>query len=149
MENLFSSSSAEKIIRRIGTLQAGSKPLWGKMDAAQMLAHCQVPIKVGLGDVSVKRTLIGLLFGGMIKRQFLKGKPFQKNLPTDKSFIMADAKNFEIEKHQLVTIIHRFTNAESTVFSKKIHPFFGKMTADEWGTLTWKHLDHHLQQFGV
>ncbi|MEP6513238.1 MAG: DUF1569 domain-containing protein [Parafilimonas sp.] len=27
------------------------------------------------------------------------------------------------------------------------HPFFGKLKAEEWRTLTYKHLDHHLRQF--
>jgi hypothetical protein len=30
-----------------------------------------------------------------------------------------------------------------------VHPMFGKMTADQWGRSMWKHLDHHLRQFGV
>jgi hypothetical protein len=29
------------------------------------------------------------------------------------------------------------------------HPFFGPMTAEEWGIISYKHLDHHLKQFGV
>jgi hypothetical protein len=29
-----------------------------------------------------------------------------------------------------------------------IHPFFGPLTHAGWGRLAWKHLDHHLRQFG-
>jgi len=29
------------------------------------------------------------------------------------------------------------------------HCFFGKMTPMEWATLAYKHMDHHLRQFGV
>ncbi len=33
--------------------------------------------------------------------------------------------------------------------SKDPHPFFGNLNSEEWDTLNWKHLDHHLRQFGV
>jgi len=29
------------------------------------------------------------------------------------------------------------------------HPFWGKMTYKDWNKLMWKHIDHHLKQFGV
>jgi Protein of unknown function (DUF1569) len=150
MENIFEPSVAENIISRIGKLQAGTVPLWGKMNAAQMMAHCQVPIKVGLGEANIKQSFIGFLFGRMAKKAFLKDIPFKKNLPTDKSFIMADEKDFELEKQQLTNLIRRFGDKESaSILNTRVHPFFGKMTVNEWGLLSWKHLDHHLQQFGV
>ncbi|MES2774635.1 MAG: DUF1569 domain-containing protein [Bacteroidota bacterium] len=149
MENLFAPSSAEKIISRIGQLNAGLAPLWGKMNVGQMLAHCRMPLIAGIGDAKFKRSFIGFLFGSIIKRQFLKGKPFKKNLPTDKSFIMTEAKFFDDEKQQLVEVIKRFTGSGPGAFKNNVHPFFGQMSAGEWGILSWKHLDHHLQQFGV
>lgn len=149
MENLFTTSATEKIIDRIGKLTENSKPLWGKMNVGQMLAHCQVPLQVGIGEAKLKRTLIGILFGSIAKRALLKEKPFSKNLPTDKSFIVADSRLVEAEKANLINLINRFTATDSGAFEQANHPFFGKMTADEWGILSWKHLDHHLLQFGV
>jgi hypothetical protein len=29
------------------------------------------------------------------------------------------------------------------------HPVFGKLTKEQWSKATWKHIDHHLKQFGV
>ncbi len=29
------------------------------------------------------------------------------------------------------------------------HPLFGPLSGEEWGALSWKHLDYHLRQFGV
>lgn len=150
MENIFEQSVTENIISRIKRLQLGTVPLWGKMNAAQMLAHCQVPIKVGMGEVKIKRSFIGFLFGRMAKKAFLKDNPFKKNLPTDTSFIMADEKDFEMEKHQLTMLVRSFANLGSGAsLNAAEHPFFGKMTTAEWGILSWKHLDHHLKQFRV
>ena len=32
---------------------------------------------------------------------------------------------------------------------KATHSFFGKLSGAEWGELMYKHIDHHLQQFGA
>ena len=73
-------------------------------------------------------------------------KPFKRNLGTDRSFIITDQRKFEEEKQKLVDMINRFTEANMV---DEPHPFFGKLTKEEWSKGTWKHLDHHLMQFGV
>jgi hypothetical protein len=29
------------------------------------------------------------------------------------------------------------------------HPAFGRLSGAAWGALSYKHIDHHLRQFGV
>jgi Protein of unknown function (DUF1569) len=113
-----------------------------------MMAHCQAPLKVGLGETKPGRRLMGIIFGRWIKRIFLSERPFRKGLPTDKSFLVTDVRNFDKEKEQLIKLIIKF-QAEKEKIGKDPHPFFGRMTPLEWGTSMYKHLDHHLQQFGV
>ncbi len=73
---------------------------------------------------------------------------FTKNLPTAKDFIVTDERNFEKEKRQLIDMIKRFTSTADPHIVQQ-HPFFGKMSGNEWAVLAYKHLDHHLRQFGV
>lgn len=149
MQDLFSPAVSGKIVSRMEQLKSTSQPLWGKMNVAQMLAHCQAPLQVALKEKKLKRNLFGILFGKMAKKKLTSGKPFPRNLPTDKSFLVTDERKFEEEKSKLITLINRFTAAGGESISKETHPFFGKMTPEEWGILSYKHLDHHLQQFGV
>lgn len=149
MNNLFHTNAATGILRRLAKLQPNSKPLWGKMNVSQMLAHNKVPLQVALGEVQFKRNLIGILFGGIARKQMVKPEPFKKNLPTAPSFIVKDERHFEKELLELHALIKRFTSSDPKVIAQKRHPFFGSMTEDEWGLLQWKHLDHHLHQFGV
>ena len=44
----------------INQLTSQSATLWGKMDAAQMLAHCQVPLKEAFGEAKLQRTVFGI-----------------------------------------------------------------------------------------
>jgi hypothetical protein len=149
MNSLFESNSAAGIIYRLAKLHPNTKSLWGKMNVSQMLAHCQVPLQAALGEKQFKRTFFGFVFGRIGKRQMLKAGPFKKNLPTDPRFIVKDDRDFEKEKKQLQVLVHKFAIANPDMIAQKRHPFFGNMTQDEWGLLQWKHLDHHLKQFGV
>jgi hypothetical protein len=147
VKNLFDSAVKREIIDRINKLTPDSKALWGKMNVGQMLAHVQVPIGVAEGTNKIKRTLFGRIVGPLAKPVIYSNKPFKRSLPTDPSFVMiGNEKNFEVEKQKLLEMVSNFS--EKNIVNE-VHPFFGKMTKEQWSIGTWKHLDHHLQQFGA
>ena len=146
VKDLFDHAVKQDILERINKLNNQSTAKWGKMSVGQMLAHCQMPLGVGLGVHTVSRSFLGRLFGPLIKPMIYNNKPFKQGLPTDKSFVMKDPKDFEKEKQALIRMIKGFNE---TSIVNKVHPIFGKMTKEQWSKGTWKHLDHHLQQFGV
>ena len=149
MKSLFNIADNQEMITRINRLTANAKAGWGKMSVDQMLVHTQRPLKVAFGELKLKRTLIGVLFGGMAKKKLTSDEPWKKNLPTDKNFIVTDHRNFNDEKKNLIALVQRFGQAGPSGISKEPHPFFGHMTTQEWDALMWNHLDHHLTQFGV
>ncbi|MCW3086831.1 MAG: hypothetical protein JWQ78_217 [Sediminibacterium sp.] len=149
MKDIFDPVVAAGIIGRMNLLGEDSPALWGKMNVGQMLAHVQVPIEVALGDKQLKRTLIGLLFGKMAKKKLFDEKPFPKSLPTDPSFVRKGEHDMTTEKQKVTMLLNRLVSAGHAGISQLTHPFFGKMTPVEWGTSLYKHLDHHLRQFGV
>jgi hypothetical protein len=148
MKSLFNVTDTSEIIERIEKLQPAGKALWGKMNVAQMLAHCQMPFGVFFGEAKQKRGLAGTLFGALAKRRMLHEGQFAKNLPTAKNFIIKGDRNFDEEKVKLIDYIKRFNSSADRHTTHK-HPFFGKMSGNEWAVLTYKHLDHHLRQFNV
>jgi hypothetical protein len=149
MKSLFNPHDNQAIISRINKLSENTRPLWGKMTVAQMVAHAQNPLYVAFGEKKLKQGLIGLLFGKMAKKKLMADAPFKKNLPTAKSFLVKDERNFQAEKNKLLQLVDRFITQGESALTKEPHPFFGKLTTNEWDILQWKHLDHHLRQFGV
>lgn len=149
MESLLNATENQGIVNRIEGLNATSQALWGKMRVDQMLAHCQVALRVASGEQKLKRNLIGILFGGFAKKKLLQEKPFDRNLPTAPDFKIKGECNFDTEKATLLELVKRFKENGEAGITKESHPFFGKMTIKEWDTLQWKHLDHHLRQFGM
>lgn len=146
--NLFDSSASEEILLRIERINANTPAAWGKMNAAQMMAHCQATFSAYFSEKKVKRGLASLLFGKVAKKKLFSNKPWPRGLPTDRGFVVADQRNFEVEKEKLLACINRFVDEGYTITSC-VHPFFGKMSSQEWGMFGYKHLDHHLKQFGA
>ena len=146
IKNLFDPEVKQAIVSRINNLTPSSQNKWGKMNVAQMLAHCQMPLGVATGKHTLKGGFFLKLIGPLFKSKLFDEKPFKQGLPTDRSFIITDSRDFEKERQGLIEMIQSFS--ENTM-SDAPHPFFGRLTKEQWSKGTWKHLDHHLQQFGV
>jgi len=147
LKNMFDPAVKQEIISRIGKLTPQSQAQWGRMNVSQMLAHVQMPIGVAEGKHKLPRTLFGRIVGPLVKSIIYNNKPFKRSLPTDRSFVMTGReKEFEKEKQTLINMINNFS--EQTMVDEP-HPFFGKLTKEQWSKGTWKHLNHHLEQFGV
>jgi hypothetical protein len=147
--SIFSEEDNQLFRSRINALTPVSPPLWGKMNVAQMLAHCQLPLKAALGESTAKRRLIGLLLGKIAKKRLLNAEEYSKHLPTAPTFVIADERSFDEEREKLLALVECFAVGGKGILTNKPHSFFGKLTPDEWDNLQIKHLDHHLRQFGV
>ena len=148
MHSLFEPATAVEIISRIEKLQPTSQAQWGKMNVAQMLAHCSGPLQAYFAEKKAKRDLMGLLFGKIAFKQLISNKPWRRGLPTAREFKITGSRDFEEEKNKLLNSVNRFS-AEGYTITSFVHPFFGKLSSQEYALFNYKHLDHHLQQFGV
>jgi hypothetical protein len=149
MKSLFDRATAEQVKRRMEKLTAETPRLWGTMTPSRMFAHCSVGMEVSLGDKIMRQDLIGKLIGKLVKRRMLGSGQMGKSLPTDKAYVVLDDRDLELERQRLVGFIDRFQTGGPEACTKGPHSFFGKMTPEEWSTLNYLHLDHHLQQFEV
>lgn len=148
MESLFEPANRDAILARLAALQPECARQWGKMDPAQMLCHCAIALETGTGDRPMKQKLIGKILMPFFRSSILGEKPFNKNSPTDPTFVVSAPRDFNAERARLTGLIHRFAERGEPAAGKETHAFFGKMTGQEWGELMYKHIDHHLRQFG-
>jgi hypothetical protein len=119
------------------------------MNVAQMLAHCNETLLVVTDQKIVKRRLIGKLISRFFRKSYLSDDPLPKNSPTNPLFVIVDERGFAKEKELLLKLVKQFSEGGEKKCTKQQHSFFGPFTPKEWGVSTYKHLDHHLQQFGV
>jgi Protein of unknown function (DUF1569) len=149
MKKLFDKEAYEEIAGRINRLSPETQRHWGKMSVDQMLAHCTITLQTAKGEKYYPQLLIGRLIGRFLRGSIMKEDPFSKNSPTNPAFKVSDSRDFEAEKSKLLLNLKEFHEGGESKCTVKPHSFFGKLTPVEWGTLMYKHLDHHLRQFGV
>ena len=149
MKSIFVKSVQQEILTWIEFLNESSKPSWGKMTVAQMVRHCIICERYYKGEVSVKRSALGRVLGGVAIKAILKDEnsSFSKNASTSSEFLVSEnGLNLEAEKNHWKDLIAGYDNFSQNSF---MHWFFGKMTKEQLGQFIYKHSDHHLKQFGV
>jgi len=150
MKNLFEAGTAKEIRDRIARLCPTSQRQWGKMSAPQAMAHCSAAMEWAVGDSVAPRMFVGRILGPLVKSQLLKDeKPMGRNAPTAKSLVIKNECDLGKECQRLSTLVERFAAGGPQGCTKHPHTFFGRMTPEEWAKLMYKHVDHHLRQFGV
>jgi Protein of unknown function (DUF1569) len=148
-KNLSDKAASDTIIARVDNLTSNSKPLWGEMTASEMLRHCNLCNKQILEEkradkkTSFKQYLLRIL-ALYIAPNFTKGlKSEIRHITKGK---ISDS-HFEEQKIEFINIIKLFPlNTRPLTLT---HPAFGNISTNEWGIAAYKHMDHHLRQFGV
>ncbi len=149
MKNLFEAARVDEVKERMARLTPESERLWGTMTAAQAVAHCAAALEMAVGDQLPPRLLLGRIIGGIVKPLALGNEEMRRNTPTVKNLVVKDDRDLDKERERLCGLIDRFVAAGPAGCTTHPHSFFGRLTPEEWATLMYKHLDHHLRQFGV
>ncbi|MEZ4778973.1 MAG: DUF1569 domain-containing protein [Flavobacteriaceae bacterium] len=147
MKNLFEEAVYIEVRKRLDKLTENSERLWGKMTHGQMLHHCQGPFNIILekNDYGMKPNWLAKV---IFKKSLYNDKPWRKNLPTAKFLKETEPRDFVTEKRNLETLLDEFHSQREREEWPE-HPGFGKFTKQQYGQMQYKHLDHHLRQFGV
>ena len=151
MQNVFDAQGAQEYINRINNLTPETQRKWGKMSVDQVLAHLNVAYDLTFTPEKFPKPsfIAKFLLSRFVKPKITNEIPYKQSLPTSPAFIIADERNYEEEKAKLIGNIQRVQQLGREAFEGKENINFGKMTAQGWNNMFAKHLNHHLEQFGV
>lgn len=150
MKNVFEKPVTEELINRINQLNAETIPEWGEMTVDQMLAHCNITYEMAYTDKHPKpNAIMKFILKLAVKKTVVGEKPYPKNGQTAPQFLIKEAKDFNAEKTRLVDYLNKTQELGASHFDQKESHSFGKLNVAEWNNMFYKHLDHHLRQFGV
>jgi hypothetical protein len=150
MQNIFEPDVVADLTRRIHQLTPATTPHWGRMTVDQMLAHCNVSYEMVYDGIHAKPgALTRLLLKLFVKNAVVGPKPYPRNSPTAAVFKIVGAKEFVRERDRLIAYIHRVQQDGEEAFEGRESHSFGPLSSTEWNVLFYKHLHHHLTQFGV
>ncbi|WP_340154813.1 DUF1569 domain-containing protein [uncultured Winogradskyella sp.] len=150
MKNIFEKAITDEVIERINQLNPSTKPNWGKMSTDSMLAHCNVTYELDFEDKHPKpKGFKKWMLKTFVKNIVVSEKPYKRNGRTAPEFLIASEKDFNLEKGRLIAYINKAQELGSDYYDQKESHSFGKLSKTEWNNMFYKHLDHHLTQFGV
>lgn len=150
LPNIFTTDVAQELIQRINQLTPATQAVWGKMSVAQMLAHCNVTYEMIYEDIHPQPNFfMKLILKSFVKKIVTNEVPYKHHSQTAPQFIIKETKDFEKEKNRLISYITKTQQLGETHFDNKLSHSFGPLNKTEWNNMFYKHLDHHLRQFGV
>ena len=151
MKNIFEKEITKEVVGRINQLNTNTKAVWGTMNVAQMLAHLNIQYEVVYENDKFPKpnALIRFILKTCVKNSVVGSKPYKKNGRTAPYFVIKEDKNFEKERIRLIDYINKTQVLGIEHLIDRDTKSFGKLTDDQWNNLFYKHLDHHLSQFGV
>jgi hypothetical protein len=120
------------------------------MTVSQMLSHTSLALEMAVGDLKPKRMMIGRIIGPFITKLALgNDRPLKRESPTAPDLVVRNEPRFAEERERLTRLVDRFAAGGPSKVTTHPHTFFGRLTPAQWSELMYKHLDHHLRQFGV
>ena len=146
MPTLLHDPGAHAAIRkRVESLTPQSQRRWGKMTIGQMLHHANLVLAESLGEYKGVRNIKG--FPKTWVRWMILNGPWGKGAPTRPDMVVNDPYDFDAEKTRMLEMLDRAAGKSMTAEWPDSANF--PMTGRHWSQLNWRHLDHHLRQFGV
>ncbi len=149
MKTLFDKTDRDELLERLGRLEQDTERQWGKMSPSQMMEHTARGLEMATGRKPMKQMVVGKLLSWIFRKEFLGEKPFQPDRPTGASMIVRDDPDFEPTRARLSELITELHNLGESATEGTVHGFFGPLTGKQWGETQYKHVDHHLRQFGT
>lgn len=145
MKSLWQEDARRELTSRLDKLSENTPAQWGKMNSSQMLAHLNDSLRMTLGELPVKSKHLPIRYPPL-KQLIVYWLPFPKGSPTAPELINRIPDAWPQEHSNLRKQIESFGSRPECI---REHPAFGSMTPKAWAVLGYRHIDHHLRQFGV
>ena len=143
---LLDAAERARIVERLCRVSPQARPAWGGLDAPRMLCHLNDALRIGLGELPCKPThnvLSRTLGKALVVNSGLK--PPRGKIKTAPEMLTSCPAAWDADLAACVQLVERVGAGQATA----VHPAFGPLTPEEWGRISWKHVNHHLVQFGV
>ncbi len=151
MKSLFDPGRRDELLRRLDGLRPDTPRRWGRMTAHQAVCHLNDSFRGILGERPIPVRPAGLRRRIIRFVAFTLPIPWPKGVPTSPE-IDAEKKgsppgDFASDVTALRSAIVRF--AETGGRGIGPHHVWGEMSPAMWGRYGYRHVDHHLTQFGA
>ena len=150
MKSLWHETVRDEMLARIARLTPETRPVWGRMSCSEMLAHVLAGMRMGSGELPTRLRKTFLRWWPL-NELLVRFVPFPRGAKAPREIVVTTGSDVDwtATVGALNASIHSFETRDAKTFAWPVHPVFGKISAGAWGRLAYKHMDHHLRQFGV
>ena len=148
MKTMWDAPCQLEIRDRVARLSPERKGEWGKLSAPEMVCHLAESLKMALGDLPVTRKNVPIRYPPL-KQLIVYLLPFPKGVPTAPELLTRSPRAWNADVADLQALVDRFVARGSETTPWVEHPAFGRLSRRAWGVLVYRHMDHHLRQFGA
>ena len=146
VRTLRNDTDRAQLLERLHRVPRDAKPLWGKLDAHRMLCHTADVMRIALGEIPSKPE--HSFFSRTIGKYMVVNTGLQAprgKIQTAPEMMTSLPKSWDADLATCAELMERVGQGSA----RAVHPAFGQLSPDEWGRMCYKHLNHHLVQFGV
>jgi len=146
VKSLWQSDARKEIEDRVRSLSPEAQPRFGRLNAPRMLNHIADQMRMALGDIHA-RNGAGWLSVWPFNYLAIYVLPWPHGFKGPREAFTTKPVTWDADREQLLTLIGRFCEKQEQQ-SWPEHPVFGKLSGNDWAALSYRHLSHHLGQFG-
>lgn len=148
MGSILNASDRATICSRLRSLSPSSTARWGRLSVTGMLQHLRFSARMTVGELTVAPANKRAFQVFPLKHLILYVLPFPKGAPTAPELRPDAPASLEEERAALLALLEQI-GVGPREGAGPAHPLFGPLSWREWGAVTYKHVDHHLKQFGA
>jgi len=146
MPTLRNDADRKGLLERLQRVTPESKPQWGQFDAPRMMCHLGDALEEALGRRKVPRSGPAMLRHFPMKHLAIHVIPMPKGAKAPRELLADAPGDFEANRRRVLDAMDQVGTRPHGPGPD--HFLFGRMTNEQWSCLQWKHIDHHLRQFG-
>lgn len=147
MKSIWQDDDRRAINDRVAGLAWDGRAAWGKFTAPKMICHLADSLKMAMGDLKVAPKRLPIRYPPL-KQLIIYAAPFPKGAPTAPELLAREPREWAKDVADVQALLARAGSARTTDTWPE-HPAFGRLSRRAWGVLIYRHMDHHLKQFGV
>ena len=148
MKKLLNTKDRNTILKRLNRLSETDAPLWGTMNASQMLCHLTDQIRSATGEINAK-DISNWKLRSIGKYWGLWDLPIPKGIRTVPEYNSSkrgtQTAGFDEDMRLLKEIIEKVVKVKTP----PAHPAFGPLSSKQWCRLAYVHINYHLKQFNL
>jgi hypothetical protein len=147
MKSIWQDETRRELSDRVGAAVWDRRAEWGKFSAPKMVCHLADSLKMAMGDLKVPTKRLPIRYPPL-KQFIIYLAPFPRSAPTAPELLVRAPREWANDIADVQDLLARAGSARTTATWPE-HPAFGKLSKRAWGVLIYRHMDHHLRQFGA